>query len=350
MFWKKHLESHPLSVEADQIALTDRRRDRKALGSNLRHDPRVTDERARAFLRFGENWLARPGTRIPREDVLACLEHYYETRVRDRLKPDSDLPFNADNVSALRPDQWLCNILNVSRLFEPLDKGLMPSDRRNVVFKDFPEQNLGDYQKWIDDAMRGSTADPRVALEGIFEVLSRHNSVHPWQPTWVVPWNSFYPYRNDSADRWLQLMGMPPSPEAWLVCLRYQVGDVKKIFRPTQLDAGQSHWHFPSPPDRDHEPKLDGHTMDLRALPPPIDRLLPEFIHTQIAKEIRFWDDARHEMHGASSIKKTSDVRPLDPSQPEFGPLVDDLRRQHWKRLVIQFPVECGGWLAGPYI
>jgi len=123
-------------------------------------------------------------------------------------------------------------------------------------------------------------------------VMNKHNEAHPFQPSWCTTWADFEPFLKDGAHRWAELVGLSgyrSTTPHWIIVLKYRVRDAGMVCRPTQLDAGWSECHFPSPPCA--EPRRGGHAMDLAATTA-FGGLLPEYIHAGIPHPIDHFDDA----------------------------------------------------------
>ena len=108
----------------------------------------------------------------------------------------------------------------------------------------------------------------------------------------------------------------------WVILLTYRVGDVLKvgpIARPTQLDAGWDHRHFPSPVCSG-----SGHPMDLK-----LHRnrkngpLIPEYLHQQIPYDFSQWGS----LHGGL----------VDCTRGKVWGTIRGQRRAHHKRLALQY-------------
>jgi len=87
------------------------------------------------------------------------------------------------------------------------------------------------------------------------------------------------------ATRWRQALGLKPdSHPCWYAVLKYPVGEVGDLFRPTQLDADWSGYHHPSPAGV--PVWRGGCTMDCRG---ESDRPLSEYVHQQIDHKPEHW-------------------------------------------------------------
>jgi len=352
MFWNPELTDHPLSIETERIALDDREKsERKAVCSNLWHDHRVHAGRARLFLDASSRWRLEEAASGRSRDVVECLYHHYETRIREKKEPEFDDPaINGGNeAKELSPYLLLCNILNLSRLFVPLRKGLPGKAQYEEVFLRFPEFESG-YADWIEEKMT-QTEEVHITLQAIFDVLAGRNRDYPWQPTWVVPWDSFERHLDAPADRWLQLLGMVPSPNSWLVCLQYQIREVPRLLRPTQIDAGTNSLHFPTPPGVPVEE--GGHPMDLLH-PCGVEKFPPEFVHRQIGYDIKFWEGIERstgeKIETHEKLKKTSASRAIPVTDPSFPEFLSARRLQHWNRLVLHYTAKTDNWMLRKYL
>lgn len=164
------------------------------------------------------------------------------------------------------------------------------------------------YREWLDkNLLKRGDVQQKEFVGRLLRVIGKVcQEEGPYNPSWVTHENAFQKYigrkgEKYRADRWQCATGLPNESGRWLAVIRYSLAEInRKLYRPTQLDAGGHAWHFPSHP-RDHDSaKSGGQAMALgnskyAGLP------LPEFIHTQA--------DCLTERHVVAVAKTTDSSR-----------------------------------------
>lgn len=104
-----------------------------------------------------------------------------------------------------------------------------------------------------------------------------------WHGVWVGLWDEFQPWLNSGPEAWMSVFGVP-LPDSPVLCLvmRYTVGHIRPLVRPTIIDAGWHPEHFPNPApecilvDTTSGLRLRGHPMSLLNASTPLRQ---EFVH-----------------------------------------------------------------------
>lgn len=254
-----------------------------ALAANLRYDHRVTAAREAAFDKF-----------VPTAPTSRCLQQsivdYFENRVRTLPTPDFvRFAENGANI-VTRVDSSPPKIHHDVELVRVLDlTGLHPvfrwaKQQRMGMFWDFPDDDR-ERQSWLDRVLLGKrSSDQEPFMRAVLDAMAARRRAAPFQPTWATMWDEFREYVDSEPARWLELVGMNRAVRGrWITLLRYRVREVGTLARPTQLDAGDYVYHFPSPPG-----VYCGHPMNLAVDETGIT-ILPEFVHQQIDHPIEHW-------------------------------------------------------------
>lgn len=276
-FYRKYLsEFDARSKECDE---------NKAVIENLKYDHRVCEKREEKF---------RDELRKKGGNPVAAVRAYHKAHSCVR-QPDFSDPYirqnNMVDTSALHPETKFVNVLDLSSagicqiLLAQDDFPFYaeePGEPRN-----FPVR----YAEWLDTQLNVPFEQQKEFVGRILQAMNRHQtSDGPHNPTWVIPYKDFQPFldkqeQDGRANQWAWALGLAKEANRWLVVLTYsfvQLG--RKLFRPTQLDAGNSPWHFPSHPRRDVT--LGGQPMLLHPAGHSVSGgvQLAEFIHEQ-------WED-----------------------------------------------------------
>jgi hypothetical protein len=256
-----------------------------ALAQNLRYDDRVPEERAAGFL----------ASVVPGLTLVDALRRYARDKIRKRnpeftvetLNEVNLYPRNKWGFREPHPNLRLVRAINVNLLWQLF-----------IEWKDRPDAPI--WLRYLDlkgsrpyelheklstrfggsTGPRGLPADAIKALgfagdivEFLNQVLADVKTEPP--PAWVTTWHSFKIYSKGSAIRWAQVLGVAHwRPPFWILLLKYPPSTGGTLVRPTQLDVGDCHWHFPSM--RVTGVTQGGHPIDLAAKR---RKLLPEWIH-----------------------------------------------------------------------
>lgn len=256
---------------------------------NIVDDHRVPESRENLLLR------SLGTTAIAPAKLKDGFTDFFKSSTRGSQTPDFILPVNARNRvpiragfegDGLQPGLSLVRLLNLT--------GLERVYRRHAQHNsgEFTglEGDTVDFAAWLGGKCQNRGAELDRFIAATLDMLNTDRKQRPYQPVWAALWDEFTPYLDhpDGATRWRQALGLKPdSRPCWYVVLKYPVGDVGSLFRPTQLDADWYCYHFPSPPA---EPVWRGGcTMDCTGeggLP------LSEFVHQQIDHTPEHWTSA----------------------------------------------------------
>lgn len=263
----------------------------QALATNVRYDHRVTLDRER---QFGIT-TGRPGTGPA---FLKALRDYLWDRVRTQANPDFlDPRLNAGNIltdgrpglGAIHPDHEVVRVLDLNGLQTVYGASKSAVDSRGrPIFDDFPmSPDATSVLEWLDEKLGRGPAETELFIAATLRALGEYALRHPYHPSWCTSWSDFAPHATEMPDRWGEIVGVPNTRGVarWLIILRYSVREAGTLCRPTQLDAGDYQWHFPSPPSR--PATGGGSAMDLALTAPPVLRC--EYIHMQIPHSIDHW-------------------------------------------------------------
>jgi hypothetical protein len=144
-----------------------------------------------------------------------------------------------------------------------------------------------DFTVWLRDKCQAGDAELEQFITATLSMLNTDRKKHAYQPVWATLWDEFKPYLDhpEGATRWRQALGLKPdSRPCWYAVLKYKVGEVGSLFRPSQLDADWSGYHFPSPAGV--PVWRGGFPMDCRG---ESDRPLSEYVHQQIDHRLDHW-------------------------------------------------------------
>lgn len=266
----------------------------RALGLNLLYDHRIGEERGRAFLRLA-NGAVESGDVQTLMDALRA----YRTTWIARL-PDETFAHPQDNREnhvfdlaperGLDPDLELAHVCNISAKLAQIRD---PAARQRVARLGF---GRGAREvSAVLETLRGDAVRQRRFVEGFLQALELNRQTAPWHPVWAAGWDEFEqaidPGRPES---WMEAVGLQsPGEPQWLLVLRYRVAEARKLYRPTQLEAGSYAWHFPSP-QCSWPPLRGGHPINLGNARTAVrnHRLLSEFVHAEIEFKPEHWERA----------------------------------------------------------
>lgn len=315
--------------------------ERGAMVCNVRHDHRVSEERAEHFDRV----MGRPrGGRAVRH----ALSDYHLRHVRHptqladgaREPPDFlDSRFNAANILEPNPDIPLGTVLDLSRLGAVFR---WAGRERLDGFEEFPDNDSvpTGLNAWL--TARLEPPEAREAwIQRILDVVDRSSiDQAPYHPTWCTLWSHLDPHLRNGADTWAGALGLPCGDAQgtdrgavphWLIVLKYTVRQAHRLCRPTILDVGWGAYHFPSPPKL---PRVSGGVvMDVRPDPPQAVQL-PEYIHAQIPFRISYW------IAGGRLCQPTSGAAPAN---------LCSLRSRHHGLLADRYGADdVNAWMSAP--
>jgi hypothetical protein len=310
----------------------------RAMARNLMHDWRVSPEREAKF----DIWARHPqSTRDLMRGIMAYHRHCVSTRARpdylyDRLNSNNMVrrPWEPES-SGIHKEYRLATILDLSGLDQVYQ---WAHDERLAPFVYLTDEMRSETRKaaWLRDCLEGQPqGEVEAFLKSVFEATNTYRvsvAGGRHQPVWATTWSALEPHLGGGPDRWLEVLGIARSGfPRWLVVLAYRVSEVGTLARPTQLDAGWSGFHFPSPPRAPLS--TGGHPADL-GTPAASASVLPEYIHSQIHYRIEYWVEA------GRLIGQTT------------RPTPDDVASQRWahhRRLCACYgPAHVKSWMAEP--
>jgi len=250
----------------------------RAVGFNLMHDHRVTRPQERKLRRY-------TGARPDATGLLDGLETYFQKRIRKARGPDylkrainrhNFIPTATGTTAGIHGDTELVRVLDLSGLREVFLRA-----KRRRKFRIFADSEVDrNFSRWLEMQLKRGPVEVRRFVGTVLAALDYDRRKYRFQPTWATPREDFEPAAGGGADRWLQVLGLKKSSfPRWLIVLKYSARDAGQLVRPTQLDAGASENHYPSPPQAPLE--TGGYTMDLRTRPA-AGRLVREYIHQQV--------------------------------------------------------------------
>ena len=270
----------------------------RTLGWNLFHDKRVSPERFDGFTDYLSSISFSITCPASMKDAVS---KYHASRVRSRKLPDFLVePLNQTNfhsrshsLPAVYGNRRLVRVLKLSHLGKVYQAAKVAGIRSLTDYLETKVLSDGttatiDIHGWLDRKL-GSFSDP----SGCFDVtrLSKHSFLssllefmnlyrrqgEPYQPVWATGWAEFSSRDWQKPGRWLQMLGVQPSPSpSWLLLLAYDAREAGQIVRPTQLDCGWDPAHFPTPASATSAHPMDLDDCQRERFP------LPEFIHQQM--------------------------------------------------------------------
>jgi hypothetical protein len=282
----------------------------RAIGWNLRCDHRISHQRAEHFLTTSSH----PGS--PRELMRAMVDYFRDWVCRDPDQTYLSPVLNARNLlakSKVPADLELAHVLNVTSWV----------DRLSSVPK------LGDRLRMALATLDVATSPPDEIGRFLEDLFHGINAYRDRRPVWVAAWPEFERLIDLAVpETWNAVVGVWRNRGALQVVLRYPVGSVVQLVRPTQLDVGYYQYHFPSPPRL--RVAWGGFAMALRRVEPDA-RLVPEWLHPPADLSVAQWNAAGrlcgYTNGGLGSLAFWSS------------------RRQHGERLERRFPKASSGWL-----
>lgn len=306
--------------------------ERSALAHNLKFDDRVSAAREQSLKEVWEDGTRRDEKYSLHDAVVA----YKKTRVYTPHDPEFlDAVRNRDNLpgAAWLPPMGrpLSTILDLDRLVGLFQKDWLTTSAGSP-FADYTDVSTYDpdrFHRWLTESIE---RDGQEFLEGILDLLNedlRQSRSSPGPGVMVYPfWASVVKDVDDvDLSRICQMTGLPINGEAWVCLLQVPAERAGTPVRPTQLEAGASAIHFPTPKKLPWS--IGGHPVDLHP-GEAVRQLLKEFLYYPIS-----WE------HG--DIQAWGRVRLGDHSLVE-------VREWHLRRLRQEYPNDCAnGWME-PHI
>ncbi|HYP14283.1 MAG TPA: hypothetical protein VEQ63_10195 [Bryobacteraceae bacterium] len=283
---------------------------RVALAWNLRYDHRVFQGREAEFLKYFAG--APAGT----DPLSVALVEYRKQTVCLRAgssflrgENESNFVFGSPRGgSEIHPNLQLGTIFDLTGCLAAMNNARLDGHPafRAVRIEDALKPEDAGWNGFLYEHFirQDNLAKQRSLLDDIFYAVDKY--AHHRPPTWVTYWDRLASYLTKGSIRALNALGMArrSSPRI-LVALRYAVRDVGNLVRPTQLDAGDFPFHYPSHPARTCPE--GGTTMDC-------DRgahyhsavdLIPEFIHAPTLFNSSYW------INGGSWIQQSMYPAPV---------------------------------------
>jgi hypothetical protein len=329
----------PLSRLARQMANSEDEKTR-AIGLNLLYDHRVGEERARAFWNLA-NGAITAGDPVRLIDALQGYRREWIARLpgdtfEHPTQNKQNHIFDLAPETGVDPDLELAHVCNVTQKLMYIRD---PDVRRQVAGLGFGNRAFESPAavSAVLDPLRGDAVRKRRFAERFLELLDVNRGASPWHPIWAAGWRELEQVMDPAKpESWLESVGLVcPNESQWILVLRYHAGDARKLYRPTQLEAGGYAWHFPSP-ICEAPPLRGGHPMNLGSARTPGGSrgLLSEFVHA----EIRFTPE--HWVNAGSLLEPTSEVTP--------GFLMEQ-RRIHYLQLCEEYTRDAvSAWMPDP--
>jgi len=318
VFGRARPDPHPYDTAVASL-LKHREACFRAIAVNVRHDLRVSPQRARVFHDAVVKATQGQAPSNPAGLERAMIDYEME-RVRYRPDPDFiDPKINRNNllgsglVNCLDGQDRLVRALVLNGLGsiygwakeQPAwanSFGLFPADcSDDGAILDWLDNEIGNRSKG------GRRQFVKDTLDALAAYQATPNHYHPAWATRLCDFEACVDlgrYQKEGEDwrpgrakerpeggrRSLQVLGMRRTKPCWVILLTYRVEHVLKngpIARPTQLDAGWNSRHFPSP-----RMTSFGHPMDLLASNKVAAApLLHEYIHMQVEHGETHWND-----------------------------------------------------------
>lgn len=294
--------------------------------SNIRMDGRVRAVRAESTVRE----VSRGNTGFA--DWSSSYRAFYRRRVvgvHSLSAPDRCAFLRAENGA---------NLIGRNELSPTLT--LVHVESLNAILLRFARARSGVVVSRLADELRRITRLPRLALEmpisaaavddwvmNLMAIVARGRrdilldavgALSDWQPSLRPPWwAALYDPLHDAitegdAFRICTAVGLGHLvTPCCLIVWRYRVSDVGLLYCPTVLEAGDSPYHFPSPPGRRH-----GWSLSIVA---GSSELVPEYVHSPL--------------QGALVRTSCTRLLRLDRAVTPDEPSLRNVRGSHWTRL-----------------
>jgi hypothetical protein len=312
-----------------------------ALAYNLRYDDRVSEAREESLREVWNDVQKRD----PHPTFRAAVEHYRKTRVYTHVNPEflnrakngNNIPGGDYGVKLLPTGVDFVRVLDLHGLIPLFQKPWVKrSGEKFERFQDVPTSSPPAYSKWLSDNLDRPNEKLKAVefLEQIFELINQdlelgrraadvgtRDLTDMLFPTWVTVAEDLDTAAHDETlIRLAQILGVgfdnDPYPR-WVCALRYSADRAGTAVRPTQLDAGANHLHFPSPGTQ--PAARGGHPMDL-APTAARGRLPREFIHIPIRlKPADLWKWGKIEASRGIEVVASRD-RHLERLRAEYWP------------------------------
>lgn len=279
----------------------------RACAWNLLHDQRVVED-------WGEAWYLRYGQPVSPAAVrnaftryLADFREHYLDRYADlESRAGSAIPAGAADAPA--SGDLLVHVFDLwspgSRLIWELGVMRELGELRGIAHLD---PNANQPPPAIQRALgNANPAAQRPWMDSFFQAQEeylneadnrrRRGHVHTTlSPFWASLWKPWRERAGPAAEDWCASVGLskdPSTAQSWIAVVRYPVSTARRLFRPTQLEAGGFGRHFPTPPGCtanqggrvvEGRPRIFeqvGHTP------------LPEYLHAPVPLSVQHWKDA----------------------------------------------------------
>jgi hypothetical protein len=255
-----------------------------SLARNVEWDSRVSPSRQRKF----ENLLAQA---IPEKtsSLKDGLEFYKRKYV---VQPASET-FVRNTASGILPPakpRKFATVVNLSWLTPLLVAGADTYD----LLRDFPRNLDRDAEaKWFESRFANvSPSRQDRFLDQAFAAIFDQWPNKVQKPIWVAEWTQLARVLAQPADDWLRFVGCEAQSgyRQLVIVLQYGPQDgMPPLFRPTQLESGGNHLHFPLPDEM--EESFGGLSLNLIPSPLPY-HCSQEWIHCPFLWEPEFFSAA----------------------------------------------------------
>lgn len=290
------------------LAGSSRNLKHRYLGENVQWDSRVPKDRQ-----------ATLETDLHREDPLKCssLPDALTSYKRKRIENDEPETFSRDfnGINEIlpasysnwhRPPERLATVVNLSWHLNEFSWAV----NRYELFRDFQPQP-GNQAAWFESKfVNESEANQNEFLEQAFDAIFEYRKAKGKKPVWVGEWDRISPILPLHPDNWLRYVGCEAPPYRQLaIVLQYgQKDGMPPLFRPTQLESGGNHLHFPLPGET--ESAIGGFCVNLMAVaqaerPYNCSR---EWIHCPFRWKPEFFDAAGRTLGWAGSNEPLPDT------------------------------------------
>jgi hypothetical protein len=297
---------------------------------NWIHDGRVSPGRIEDFLLFFDDHRRRTGV-----DDLAAAADAYRADVIWADPESYRSRANSANIALLPEDYRLIHVEDLTLRAAAFRSAKAAGHEAFGDFSTSLNLSAEGVNRFLEQDL-GLGAEPAPgAIDAIVGALN----LDPRGPVWTADAAELMKcLGGDQPECWCESVGIERDADHWMIVLEYSVADFVEgslgdavLLRPTQLEAGWSGFHFPSPPWL--EPNEGGRILSLRSPDQTMDGerwLVPEFIHGPMllrSDHVRAW------------WKTGTATRRRD--------LIGDLRQRHHNWLCEQYR-GVPGWMASP--
>jgi hypothetical protein len=218
----------------------------ECLAQNLEWDSRVP-----AIRQIGlERALHQPDARMSLADLLT---RYKRTQIEKKGSETFDRNFNASNEVVpgdhpmwCAPPREFGTIVNLSWYTEIL----RAADDDYDLLRNFPSRPEAEFD-WFEARFTTQSAVRQDHfLDQAFAAIHEYLRAKGQKPVWVAEWDRVASILERESYLWLPFVGCEPGTKyrQFIIALRYGPSDgMPPLFRPTQLDSGANHLHFPLP-------------------------------------------------------------------------------------------------------